>query len=62
MPNIKALDLKVSDKKIFPCLPYIRLCQTCDPQGWDKCWPQGVNLYKLGISLLGDATYKIPRL
>ena len=31
IPNIKALELVVSDKKIFSCFPYISLCKTYDP-------------------------------
>ena len=30
IPNIKALCLVVSDKKIFSCFPYISLCKSCD--------------------------------
>ena len=58
IPNIKALGLMVSDKKISPCFPYIGLCKTCDPQ----TGPQGDNLNKLGRGPLGDATYQIYRL
>ena len=32
IPNIKALGLVVSDKKIFSCFPIISLCNTCDPR------------------------------
>ena len=32
MPNIKALGLLVSDKKIFSLFPYISLCKTFDPE------------------------------
>ena len=31
LPNIKALGLVVSDKKIFSCFLYISLYKTCDP-------------------------------
>ena len=31
MPNIKALGLVASDKKIFSHFLYISLCKTCDP-------------------------------
>ena len=31
MPDIKALGLVVTDKKIFYISPYIGLCKTCDP-------------------------------
>ena len=51
MPNIKVLDLVVSDKKIFSLFPYISLCKTFDPQGY--------NLNKFGRGSLGDATYQI---
>ena len=61
MPNIKALGLKVSDKKIFSCFPYICVCQTCDPWGGVILAP-GDNLNKIGRGALGDATYKIPKL
>ena len=30
---IKAQGLKVSDKKMFSCFPYISLCKTCDLWG-----------------------------
>ena len=33
IPNIKALDLTVSDKKIVSCFLYISLYKTCDPWG-----------------------------
>ena len=33
IPNIKALCLIVSDKKIVSCFPYLILCKTCDPKG-----------------------------
>ena len=45
----------VSDKKIFSFFPQISLCQTCDPQGQGKIWPEGDNLNKLGRVPLGDA-------
>ena len=32
LPNIKTLDLVVSDK-MFSCFSYISLCKTCDPRG-----------------------------
>ena len=59
---IKALSLMVSDKKIFPCFPYISLCKICDTLERGHYWPQGYNLNKLGRGLLGDATYQISKL
>ena len=59
IPNIKALGLVVSDKKIFSCFPYIRLCKTCDPPGWGHFWLQEYYLNKLVRGPLGDATYQM---
>ena len=41
IPNIKALDLVVSDK-IFSGFPFICLCKTCDPQGGAIFGPRGI--------------------
>ena len=59
--NIKALGPVVSDKKSLPCVHYINLCKTCDPQERGNYWPRGDNLNKLGRGPLGDATYQISR-
>ena len=61
IPNIKALGLMVSDKKIFSCFSYIRLCKTCDPGAGPFLAP-GDNLNRLGRGPLGDATYQISKL
>ena len=51
IPNIKALGLKVSDKKIFACFPYISQCKTIVTPGWGLFWPQGHNLNYFGVML-----------
>ena len=60
MPNIKALDLVVSDKKIFLCFPILVYVKHVTP-GARQFLPQGHNLNKLG-RVLADATYQISRL
>ena len=60
MPNIKALDLAVSDEKIFSGLAFVSLCETCDP-GEGHFWSKWHNLDKLGRGPLRCATYKISR-
>ena len=60
MPNIKALGIAVSDKKIF-MFPYISLCKTCESKG-GPIWPLGYYLKTLGRDLLDDATYQKSRL
>ena len=62
MPNIKALGLVVSDKKIFSCLPYISLYKTYVSPGGPILGPRGIILNKLGRGPLGDASYQISRL
>ena len=62
MPNMKALGLIVSEKKIFKVFSYINLCKTCDPPGRGHFWPWGHDLNKLGRGPLGDATYQILKL
>ena len=42
MPNIKALGLKVSDKKIFHVFPYISLCKICESRGGANFGPRGI--------------------
>ena len=42
MPNMKALGLAVSDKKIFKGFPYITLCKTGDPWGGANFDPRGI--------------------
>ena len=42
MPNIKALGLKVLDKKIISCFSYVSLCKTCDPQVGSIFGPRGI--------------------
>ena len=59
-PNIKAIRLAVSDKKIYSCFPYISLCKTCDSEV-GPFLTQGYNLNKLVRGPLGDATYQILR-
>ena len=54
MPNIKAVSLVVSGKKIFSYFTYINL--------GGQFWPQGHNLNTLGIGPQGDPTNKISRL
>ena len=61
IPNMKALDLVVSDKKVFSCFPYISLFKTFDP-GAGPFWSEGHNLNKLGRGPLGDAKYQQSRL
>ena len=56
IPNIEALGIMVSDKKIFSCFLYISLCKICDPLRLGHFWPQGHNLNKLARGRLGDAT------
>ena len=42
-PNIKALSIMVSDKKIFQCFfPYISQCKICDLQGGAIFGPRGI--------------------
>ena len=60
MPNIKALGLVASDKKIFSHFLYISLCKTCDPLVGTIFGPRGLS--ELGRGSLGDATYQISRL
>ena len=60
IPNIKALGIVVSDKKIFSCFPYGGLCKTCDPWG-RAILPNGHNLNKLGYGPLDGATNQISR-
>ena len=42
IPNIKALGLVVSDKKIFSCFPSLNLWKTCDPWGGTIFGPRGI--------------------
>ena len=42
IPNIKALGLMVSDKKIFYVSPYISLSKACDPWGVAIFGPRGL--------------------
>ena len=46
IPNIKAIRLAVSDKKIYSCFPYISLCKTCDSEV-GPFLTQGYNLNNL---------------
>ena len=55
-----SIGLAASDKKIFSGLPYISLCETCDP-GEGHFWSKWNNLDKHGRGPLGDDTYKISR-
>ena len=61
IPNIKAQDLVVSDKKIFSRHSYISLCQTYDSWGGAIFSPM-VSLNNFGRGSLGNATSQIPRL
>ena len=54
MPNTKALDLPVSEKKNFEVGLLWSYVPTCDPKGH--------HMKKLGRGLQGDATYKILKL
>ena len=42
IPNIKALGLMVSDKKIFSCFTHTSLCKPCDPWGGAIFDPRGI--------------------
>ena len=61
IPNIKALRLMVSDRKIFQCFPYISKFLNMLPQGRGKFWPQEGHLNKHGTGSLGDDSYQISR-
>ena len=62
MPNIKALDLVVSEEKIlFMFLPIKAYVKHVTPER-DHFWHQGHNLNKLGRGPLGDSTLQISRL
>ena len=55
IPNIKALALVISDKKVFSCFPSMGLCETCDPQAGHLC-PM-VKIFNIfGRGQLGDVT------
>ena len=55
IPNMKALGLVVSDKKVSSSFPLKSLCKTCDPE-WGHLWSHKHNLNKLGKGPLDDGT------
>ena len=60
IPNIKALGLKVSEKKIFSCFPIKAYENHVTPKAWTFLAPID-NLNRLSRGLLGDATYQSSR-
>ena len=62
IPNIKALHLLVSEKKIFKLFLLWSYVSNLRPPGRCQFWPQGHHMNNLGRDLLGDATYQISKL
>ena len=52
IPNIKALGLVISDKKIFSHFPYICLCKTCDYRGRAIFGHRAINLVDVHLVML----------
>ena len=61
-PNIKALDLPVSEKKNFEVCLLCSYVLTRDPQGGPSFDPRGDHLSKFGRGSLGDATHQMSKL